>query len=86
MQLIKSENYANVITTFKTMRILITPFHMTPSSLASNNYLPNTDSDHSMMLATEVWKERDKKYLTVIVHLCHSCTEIQLLASYCLKQ
>lgn len=61
VQLIKNENHANVSSIFRTMRILLTPFHVAPSCLALNSYLQNTDSDHSMILGSKVWEQRERE-------------------------
>lgn len=34
---------------------------MAPSCLALDSYLPNTNSDHSMMLGSKVQEERENK-------------------------
>lgn len=71
----------------RTMKILITPFHMAPSCLALDSYLPNTNSDHSMMLGSKVWEEteRTKKHL-IVSSSHHFPAEKWLLDPYCLKQ
>lgn len=87
MQLIKNENHAHAIRIFRTMRILITPFHVAPSCLALNSYLQNTDSDHSMTLGSKVWEQRKRRktYLAVIVDFVTLLLKKWLLAFYCLK-